>query len=175
MRLLDGTILTHAKMPYDPVKAHAYYLKIRNLKGRTKGQAEGASTFSVRTPQGQTVKLSQKQLIEQQLYAAQRVAEIKKNLTKLGVELRKAIAEAKKKEAKSNKPETAADKSKAARDSKKYRKKHEGELSTKRKSVKKKAKADPVAELKAKITQIKGKLVAAVEIQRTLASATKIN
>lgn len=176
MRLHDGTVLMHVAAPYDPVKAHEYYLKIRKLKGRTKGDSEGSSTFSVRTPNGKTVKLSQKQLAEQQVYAAKRVADIKKNLMELSKKLRQAIAEAKKKKAESEKPDTAAEKSKKARDSQQYRKKHKGELATKSKTAaKKRAKADPVAQLEAKIIQIKGRLVAAVAIQRVLASATRSN
>jgi len=176
MRLPDGTVLMHVAAPYDPVKAHAYYLKTRELKGRTKGSAEGSPTFSVRTAKGTTVKLSQKQLVEQQVYAAKRVADIKQNLMELSKKLRQAIAEAKKKEAKSKKPDTAAEKSKKARDSEQYRKKNKTKLATKSKqAAKKKAKADPVDQLKAKISQIKGRLVAAVAIQRALASATKNN
>ncbi len=33
MKLPDGTILMHEKAPYDPVKAHEYYMRTRKLKG----------------------------------------------------------------------------------------------------------------------------------------------
>lgn len=39
MKLSDGTILMHGKQPYDPVKARAYYLRTRHLKGRKKATA----------------------------------------------------------------------------------------------------------------------------------------
>lgn len=177
MRLPDGTTLMHVKAPYDPVKAHEYYLRIRELRGRKKG----AETFTVRRANGKQVQLTQQQLVEQQAYAAKRVAEIKQNLLKLVGELRKAMAEAEKKKAKTHrdasKPKTAAEKSKAARESKQYRQKHKSSIATKQKHARKKksTNADPVAELKAKITQIKGRLIAAVKIQRALASATKNN
>lgn len=35
--LADGTILMHEARPYDPKKAHEYYLRVRKLKGRKKG------------------------------------------------------------------------------------------------------------------------------------------
>lgn len=40
MQLPDGTTLMHGKRPYDPVKARAYYLRTRKLKGRKKGTAD---------------------------------------------------------------------------------------------------------------------------------------
>lgn len=36
----DGNTLMHGKRPYDPVKARAYYLRTRQLKGRKKGVAK---------------------------------------------------------------------------------------------------------------------------------------
>lgn len=41
MRLPDGTMLMHGRTPYDPVKAHEYYLRTRELKGRKKGPNAG--------------------------------------------------------------------------------------------------------------------------------------
>lgn len=38
MELPNGEILMHAGRPYDPKKAHEYYLRTRKLKGREKGQ-----------------------------------------------------------------------------------------------------------------------------------------
>ena len=43
MLLPDGTTLIHEGRPYDPVKAHEYYLRTRKLKGRKKGSAKTAS------------------------------------------------------------------------------------------------------------------------------------
>jgi transcription initiation factor IIF auxiliary subunit len=169
--------LMHVKAPYDPVKAHEYYLRVRELKGRGKG----SQGFTVRS-NGKETRLSQQQLVEQQAYAAKRVNDIKNRLADLTSQLRKAMSEARRKKAKSDheasKPKTAAEKSKAARESKKYQKKHQGELATKKKQAdakksKTKTKADPVAELEAKIEKVKGSLRAAVAIQRSLASATK--
>lgn len=173
MRLDDGTILMHGKAPYDPAKAHDYYLRTRDLKGRRKG----SSTFSVSVAGGQTFNLSPRQLTEQRVYAAKRVNEIKIKLAKLQSRLKEAMSEARKKKAKADKPATAAEKSKAARDSKKYRAKNKQQLATKAKVArdKKKKEADPVAELESKIGEIKKRLSAAISIQRSLAGATKNN
>lgn len=38
MKLPDGTVLMHGSQPYDPKKAHDYYLRNRKLKGRKKGK-----------------------------------------------------------------------------------------------------------------------------------------
>jgi uncharacterized phage infection (PIP) family protein YhgE len=173
-----STTIMH-KRPYDPVKAHEYYLRTRQLKGRR----AGSSRFTVRGTSGQTVELSGRQLAEQRAYATKRVNEIKNRLSELTTKLHQLRADARKKEAGSKretkKAPTAAEKSKAARESKQYREKHQQKLATKRKggsgkgSTKSKSKADPIAELEDKITQVKGRLVAAVARQRALAAATR--
>lgn len=176
MRLPDGTILRHEQVPYDPVKAHEYYLRTRNLKGRTK-----SSAYTVSLAGGKKVQLSRQQLVEQQAYAAKRVDEIKARLVELGTQLRKLMTEAKAKKAKSkrkaDKSPTAAEKTKAARESKQYRQKHQQTLASKAKRTKKskptKSKADPVAELETKIKQVKSNLSAAVATQRALTTATR--
>jgi hypothetical protein len=181
MELPDRTILKH-KVPYDPVKAHEYYLRIRELKGRKKGQVgvsaprELHPSYTVRLHDGKTVHLSAKQLAEQKAYAAKRVSDIKDRLAELGSELRKMMSEAKKKSVKSKrdaeKKPTVAEKSKAARESKQYREKHRAKLAAKRKSPDSK-KSDSVAELEHKISKIKGRLKVAVQIQLALITATK--
>jgi hypothetical protein len=196
VQLPDGTVLMHGKTPYDPRKAHEYYIRTRKLKGRKKATSQPFSlarpnrflatkspTYTVKLREGGTAKLTTQQLTEQKAYAAKRVADIKKNLTELKTKLREMVADAKAKKAKSEaeakKEPTAAEKSKAARESKQYREKHQQEISTKRKteakkeSAKPKPKTDPVAELEQRITKIQGSLTAAVERQRALTSATK--
>lgn len=174
MQLPNGTILMHGQAPYDPAKAHEYYLRTRHLKGRKKG-----STYTVKTESGGTVQLSEKQLIEQRAYAAMRVSKIKTRLNELGAHLRKMMADARHSQAKSNRKPTAADKVKAAKESKQYRAKHKQQLATKRKvassrsPVKHTPKKDTVAGLEHKITLIKSNLQKAVAKQRSLASATK--
>ena len=183
MRLSDGTILMHDRAPYDPVKAHEYYIRTRHLKGRRKGrQLPSApsrgdsknSTYTVRLRNGKTVVLTHQQLVEQQAYAAKRVGEIKARLNELGAKLRKMIADAKARESKHKKPPTAADKRKAAQEAKQYRRKHRQKLSDKAKADRKKKPAthhDTVSELEHKIKQVKGRLQAAVAIQRALFTA----
>lgn len=178
MRLDDGTILMHGKAPYDPVKAHEYYIRTRQLKGRKKG----SPTFSVRKPGGSTVTLTTRQLTEQRIYAAKRVNDIKLKLAELNSKLNIALREAREKKAKAerkaDKPPTAAEKSKDAREAKKYRTKNRQKLANKRKSetrTKKSKEADPVDALITKIGQIKKRLSAAVAIQRALTGATRNN
>lgn len=189
MRLPDGTILMHGSVPYDPVKAHEYYMRTRKLKGRKKGttavpmqwtsRASRPASFTVKTARGTTVKLTGKELNEQRAYLAKRVNEIKKNLVKLNSELKKAMAEAKAKkakaEAKAKRGPTASEKSKAARESKKYRESHKQVLKGKaeKASTTRREEKDPVAELEAKISRVKGALQAAVAKQRSLMAATK--
>lgn len=179
MRLPDGTTLMHGKSPYDPVKAHEYYLRTRQLKGRKKG-----TSYTVRY-QGKTVKLSAKELAEQKAYAAKRVTAIKEKLAELNVKLKEALREAQKKQAKSkreaSKPPTAAEKSEAARESKKYRDKHKQELATKsrkaaaesRNKTDKTNKEDPVESIQRIIDKVSSNLKAAVARQRALAGATQ--
>lgn len=177
MKLSDGTTLMHGPAPYDPVKAHEYYLRTRQLKGRKK-----AASYTVKLESGKTVRLSEKQLTEQRAYMAKRIGEIKNRLAELNSKLVKMMSEAKKKKSESKreaeKKPTAAEKSKAARESRQYRDKHKTELAAKakkqdKKESKKSKETDPVAELEHKITQVKGRLVAAVARQRALATASR--
>lgn len=201
MRLPDGTILMHGTTPYDPVKAHEYYMRTRELKGRRKGQQvmpSGATgrnragmptyfkrttTFTVKLPDGTTTVLTAQQLNEQKAYAQKRVNEIKQNLAKLSSELKKKMADAKAQEAKAkanaDKPPTAAEKRKAAKESKQYRQEHQQELANKRKaagtktSTKSEPKSNSVADLESQISEIKGRLTVALAQARSLTSATK--
>lgn len=176
MKLPDGTILMHVQAPYDPVKAHEYYLRTRKLKGRKKG-----TTFTVKSASGKTVILSAKELAEQKAYAAKRVIKIKQKLAELNSKLKEAIRDAKAKQSKSKreaaKPASAAEKSKAARESEKYRDKHKQELATKSKKAsaakKQSADSDPVAMLEQIVNKVSDNLKAAVARQRALARATK--
>lgn len=189
MRLPDGSILMHRMTDaYDPAKAHAYYLRTRKLKGRRKGRAEqlsttgakkvgsSSTTYTVKLNSGQAIKLTGKQLVEQQVYAAKRINNIKKSLAELGTRLKMMMAETRREIKKSP---TVADKSKAARESKQYRDKHKQEISTKRKtkatkeSTESERKEDAIVELEKKINEVKGRLTAAVAKQRSLAAAIK--
>lgn len=175
MRLHDGTILMHGRAPYDPVKAHEYYIRTRQLKGRKKG-----TTFSVTKPGGTTVVLTARELTEQRAYAAKRVNDIKLKLVELTSELRKAMSEAREKKSKSEreakKPPTAAEKAEAAKDSKTYRAKNKQKIANKQKSTARtKQEADPVKTLQTKIEGIRKRLSAAVAIQRALTGAVRNN
>lgn len=190
MLLSDGTPLMHMTgAPYDPVKAHEYYLKTRHLKGRRKAgpkipgtgplTSKKVQTFTVTNQKGQKVVLTQQQLTEQKAYAAHRVQRIVDKLHRLESELHKRISEAKQKQDKANQPETAAEKHAKAQDAKKFRDKHKTELANKEKqaaATKPKStqqKQDSVEGLKRTIETVKAKLLKAVEHQRVLTTATK--
>src|SRR5436190_5524622 len=161
MRLPDGSILMHGTTPYDPRKAHEYYLKTRHLKGRKKGQ----STYTVTLNSGKKEQLSAKQLAEEKTNVAQRVAHITQRLNDLKAELNKLMAAAHHKDAQAKKKPTAADKAKSARSSKQYRQKHHQQISNKNKQAATKKAPTPkhkkgaVEELQHKIEITKSKLV----------------
>jgi hypothetical protein len=172
MELPDGTILMHGKAPYDPRKAHEYYMRTRQLKGRKKG-----TSYTVKTDGGGTIHLSEQQLKEQKAYASKRVGEIKTRLLELSAKLKEMKAAAQRKTV--HKP-TAADRSKTKRDARKYREKHRSELASKARrraskthSSKSHTKQSGVVELEHKIVKIRSNLRAAVAKQRALAAATK--
>lgn len=190
MKLKDGTTLMHAGAPYDPVKAHEYYLKTRHLKGRKKGSTVVRShtrnlsrgNYTVRLSNGKTVTLTRQQLVEQQAYAAKRVADIKNRLIELSDKLKTMLQEAHKKKAAATKKPTAADKAKAAKKSKQFRQKHKQTLANKAKAAKAKTPAkkshtakDPVKELEHKIIAIKTSLKHAIATQRALSAAKPNN
>lgn len=173
-------------LPYDPVKAHEYYVKNRVLKGRRK--AGGApigrpslntSTYKVNLG-NQSVNYTKERLAQEQAYIAQRVEKIKGRLSELTGMLKEMRFKARVAEREDKKGPTASEKSKAARESKKYREKHKQELATKQKKETSKkstsSEADTlstVAEVEVTINQVKGRLKDAVARQRALASATK--
>jgi beta-mannanase len=174
MRLPNGEVLMHSDEPYDPQKAHEYYLATRQLKGRKKG-----SSFKVLKTNGQMVTLSAKELAAQKAYAAKRVTAIQGRLTDLNTKL-KAMIQAEGKSA-TPKVKTAADKTKAAAESKKSRDKHKTQIANKAKA---KAAATPktaassgtkktttVADLQTKIQTTKVNLLNEVAKQRALAAA----
>jgi hypothetical protein len=119
---------------YDPVKAHAYYLRTRHLHPRQRGagQPAGGRTGPVR-PRGVIPPASAQQLARQRAQAAAAVTTLTNKLTELRTVLARKKA-ALNRDRKNQKP-TAADKSKAARDAKKYRQTHKQELKTKEKQA----------------------------------------
>lgn len=124
MLLPNGEVLKHEDAPYDPVKAHDYYIRTRHLKGR-----RAAQDFSVTTQYGRTETLSPQELQEQRAYASHRVSVITTKLSDLKTKLAAAIAEAAK--TTTPKTKTAADKTKAAAKAKTYRQSHEQTIKTK--------------------------------------------
>lgn len=185
MSLKEVMVLLHGNTPYDPVKAHEYYIRTRKLKGHRPGRVtpvrahvRKSPTYTVTTKNKQ-FKLTEQQLVEQRAYAAKRVAEIKIRLKDLSTKLHQLMAEAKKKKAAANQKPTAATKQKSAQKSKQYRQKHKQVLANKAKAVKAKTPKksathkDPVVELENKIIKVKNHLTQAIETQRALIAARK--
>lgn len=180
MRMPDGSTLMHDNAPYDPAKAHEYYLQYRQLHPRQAaaglaGKGKRSSTFTVNEGHGKSARLTTQQLEEQQVYAAARVKNIRVKLALLNAQLKKKVAAA----AAANKPMTAAQKTKAAQAAKQYAASHKQVLANKAKTAAAKPKAsakpktDTIATLKTKITAAKASLTDAVAKQRELATAKK--
>jgi hypothetical protein len=176
MRLPNGEVLMHGSQPYDPVKAHKYYEEHKHLKGRKGGVGElPAKSSSGGLPKPVAKKPNPAARAAERQAAVARVNSIKAKLTELNGRLKRALEKAGSSGGK--KHETAADKSQAARDSKKYRDTHKQELKNKarRSSDDKKSSRKPsddndavVESLKAQISEVKGRLTAAVEKLRSL-------
>jgi hypothetical protein len=186
MKLPNGEELMHGKAVYDPIKAHAYYLRTRKLKGRqpaavkeTGGPQKLKTSFTVDTPAGKTEILTTQQLAKQKAYAATRVTAIQKRLATLNAALKAKIAA----EAASAQPkhQTAAQKAKAAAESKKSKAKHQTANKQKAKAAAQKTaatsttkKTTTVASLQKQITTTKTNLLNEVAKQRALAAAKKV-
>lgn len=185
MQAPDDSALLHAARPYDPTKAHEYYLRTRKLKGRKKGI--GADTG--RSPQvtnityltGPAKNQAKKDQHHQEVAA--RVAALQKRLDRLKnilAELVKAAKERSGVDTKpdttkkaepakdtQSKPKTASQKKEAAakaRDA--YKKEHPQSLSKQEKSLQ----AD-LQQTREKIQQIREELKASVERARQKAGA----
>jgi hypothetical protein len=179
MRLPNGEVLMHGSQPYDPVKAHEYYEKHKKLKGRDKKVGElpaKGAPGGLGKPATATKKADPAAKAAARQAAVERVNSIKAKLTELNGRLKRALAKAESGGKKSGHT-TAAEKSEAARDSKKYRDTHKQELKNKarRSSDDKKSSRKPsddndavVESLKAQISEVKGRLTAAVEKLRSL-------
>ena len=148
VRLPNGEVLMHANAPYDPVKAHQYYLRTRKLKGRKNAATQppklvpaGERKIPKAPPKKHTQisDLSPQQKRELQVVAKARVEAAQKKLNELNRKLKDKIAEAKKAERDAKKPKTAAEKAKDAREAKKYRQSHKTELKTKAKTARAKS------------------------------------
>jgi hypothetical protein len=142
VRLPNGEVLMHANAPYDPKKAHEYYLRTRKLKGRQKAAPKltvrksglGVKLAPAPKKHTQISDLNPQQKRELQVVARARVQKAQKKLNELNKKLKDKLAEAKKAERDAKKPKTAAEKSKDAREAKKYRQSHKTEISTKSKA-----------------------------------------
>lgn len=154
--------LQHLAVGYDPVKAHEYYLKTRDLKGRKSKRVpekitEDDPRWNPKTMGNHRGSLDPRRGKNKEQIHKEAVARQKKEITeqigRLQARLRKLEAkiremehkdastdrksEAKKERAakERDKPKSAAEKRKAARDNEKYRDKHKQELKNKAKKA----------------------------------------
>lgn len=169
--------LQHALADYDPVKAHEYYERHKQLKGRNKGSAR--RTLKPRTTRAPASSAKARQ--RKELSAS--IQSLSKKLQQLEALIRKKEHEAKSEDRKGkakkersakekDKPKSAAEKAKAARDNKQFRDKHKQELKTKAKkdsgksvgSSKKptsRISKSSAADLKVLATKVKGQIAVA--------------
>lgn len=176
MLLPNGETLKHENAPYDPVKAHEYYVRTRHLKGRKKG-----TSYQVESQYGRQETLTPVQLTEQRAYASHRVSVITNQLSDLNAKLKEALA--KQVKTATPKTKTAADKLKTAERSKTYRQEHKQQTDNKAKAASntkaastttKKPPGVDINGLQDKIAVTHQKLLDAVAKQRRLAAAKKI-
>jgi len=171
-----NTELWHLAPGYDPVKAHDYYEKHKQLKGRHKGSTKPPS---IRTSRQSFDKTKQKIALQNSIQNLEaKLGRLEALIRKKEAILREDQARAKVKARKpKDKPATAADKAQQARDNKKYRDKHKQQLKTKAKQAPSKsgggssqssagAKSQKpsdmsIANLKALATKVKGQLAVA--------------
>lgn len=182
MLLPNGKELMHDGAPYNPEAAHKYYMDHRKLHPRVK-----KGTYTIKSKNGKTYKISAEKLAEQKEYATHRVEQLKQNLKDLNVILKDKLEAAKADEKKKNAKPTLADRAKQARADEAYRKSHKTEIATKAKESASKSKssssssskksstskADTVDSVKNEITKAKTSLKTAIANQRELAQAKK--
>lgn len=182
---LERESLAHV---YDPQKAHEYYLKMRELKGRKPGHSDdmsgglrkGASsdprTGMTRDLIAKNAKAKQRKELTEQIQGLQErlnklEALIKKRTQEEASENRKSKAKKERAAKEKDKPKSAAEKADAARENEKYRDKHKQKLKGKdkkdgsgggdKKGKDSKTKKHSVSELKSMVTKAKGQIAVA--------------
>lgn len=195
MRTPETFILEHAQKPYDPVKAHDYYIRTRKLKGRRKGSTpapastQGGQRGSVGRPRMATAP--QVTITSQrQAEVKARVEQLQAKLNILNAILKKLIKDAqgdkpatkkstkttksksvatKKSSAADRKPLTVAQKQEAAKKQRiRYKKTHPnaGKTTSKERQAK-------IEEVRKQIEQVKAELKAAIAKARETARGSK--
>jgi hypothetical protein len=180
---LERETLAHL---YDPQKAHEYYLKNRELKGRKPGQEQDASGGDRPNAQGPLAGKTKMQIAQgakatQRKELAAAIKGLQERLKKLEALIktreheekshdRKSTAKKERAAKEKDKPKSAAEKSKAARENKKFRDKHKQSLKNKAKKDHGGGKKDgkdssnkkhSVSELKSLATKVKGQIAVA--------------
>lgn len=116
---------------YDPVKAHAYYIRTRQLKGRHP-KAAAPSIIKAKQPTVKT-KPAPHPNIPPELQA--RIKQLEDRLNQLRDHLNKLLASKHKKATAPKTHETLAEKQKRAASAKKYQQQHKSQIAQKRKQA----------------------------------------
>jgi hypothetical protein len=156
---------------YDPAKAHEYYERTKQLKGRDKGSAEdssgsGSNTQTALAPDRQAARAA----------AAARVKSLNGKLAKLQAALKAARAKSSTSSKSSDKPSAGEANAKQKAANKQYYAKHKNEIANDRKAEAKStpekasAKAEPrgIEELESAIRNTLGELKAAIAKLKSL-------
>lgn len=166
--MIDDSSLLHYSQGYDPVKARQYYLRTRQLKGRSPGQRDRVATGVVRsTPSKGKKKSSRREEIQAQKAALEkrldRLRDVLAELveaakTRSGVDTKSDKSEKKssEKEPQKKRKLTAKEKREAAERSKEHREKNE----------KKQPPSKEIKELQAQIKDIRKQIKEALEDAR---------
>jgi hypothetical protein len=174
---LERESLVHV---YDPVKAHEYYLRVRELEGRKKGSDKSSggrvagATTHVSSRAKQKADLQETiQRMTAKLHDLQKLIRTKQHDE--AAANRKSLAKKERAAKEKDKPQTAAEKAKAARENKKYRDQNQQKLKAKAKAKDDASssgggdsqksstgtKSASVSELKSLATKVKGQIAVA--------------
>lgn len=178
MEAVEEFILKHADLPYDPAKAHEYYLRTRKLKGRQRAlMVPNKGRVAAKTILPKKVKTT----AQRQKEVEARVKALEVRLNKLRAVLKELLnkAEGRTVLGANNKPPTkstssagskkltSAQKQEAAKKSKEYYEKHKKEVSL---AEKEKKLEQSIKEVKVKIEKARKDLKASIERARKVAS-----
>lgn len=165
MRSADG-VIAHLLAPYDPVKAHEYYLRTRQLKGRQAGAEQltiGRTSKAAPLPAKKPAKSKKQTAFEAQIAALQgRLEKLRTVLAELTKQAQARSGVTPTAPAKSgDKPtkQTSKQKAAAAKKAKAYYEKHKNDKKTPSQQVKELE--TKIKAIQAKIKKMKAEIAAA--------------
>ncbi len=146
---------------YDPQKAHEYYMRTRQLKGRQPASIKPATSPAKSKGTSSVNKVTVSVSAKRQQEVNSRVASLQKRLGELESLLQDLLSKAKKKDSGQS---TAKQKQSSAKSSKEYYQKHKSEIASKAKAdyVKNPDSNLSIEEVRAKISTIRVQLKTAI-------------